>query len=99
MNLDAYEMLDLDHIEAVVEPFRWSFAAERAEEIEAIWQREIAARPRLFNGPVLIQHRGHAEGRHRLAAQVFTDRGAQHGTAISKARIGRAPCPLELDVP
>ena len=63
MNPDAFDIVDLDAVEAIVEPFAWSFARDRAAEIEEIWVRETAARPRTFDGPVLIQHRGKVEGR------------------------------------
>jgi hypothetical protein len=32
----------------------WKFAAERAAEIEAHWQRRLAANPALYNGKVLL---------------------------------------------
>jgi 8-oxo-dGTP pyrophosphatase MutT (NUDIX family) len=67
------EIIEIDHVEAVLEPFDWAFARERADEIDAIWAREIAAKPRMFNGRVLIQHRGLVEGRVFQAGYCETD--------------------------
>jgi 8-oxo-dGTP pyrophosphatase MutT (NUDIX family) len=36
---------------------------DHAQQIEAIWQEAVEAKPRLFNGRVLIQHRGERDGR------------------------------------
>jgi len=35
----------------------WDFAAQRAAEIEANWQRRLAANPALYNGKVLLMNR------------------------------------------
>lgn len=58
-----YDLIELDAVEARFEPFDWPFIAQHQAEIDAIWARETAAKPRLFNGKVLIQHRGAVEGR------------------------------------
>lgn len=60
---ERIEIIELDRVEAAFEPFDWSFTRERADDIETIWQRETAAKPRLFNGRVLIQHRGVLDAR------------------------------------
>lgn len=70
---ESIEIFDLDAVEAVVEPFDWVFAREMAADIEAVWAREKAAKPRLFNGRVLIQHRGAVEGRVFRAGYCETD--------------------------
>ena len=58
-----YDIVALDAIDAQFEAFDWPFVHENADTIDAIWARELAAKPRLFNGKVLIQHRGVAQGR------------------------------------
>jgi 8-oxo-dGTP pyrophosphatase MutT (NUDIX family) len=44
----------VDALELAFADQPWVFARERATEIEANWQRLIAANPALFNGPVLL---------------------------------------------
>ena len=39
----------------------WAFAEDRRDDIDAHWQSLVAARPHLFNGRVLLQHRGGVE--------------------------------------
>ena len=73
MSDETIDILDLDAVEAVVEPFDWPFPREHASEIEDVWARETLAKPRLFNGRVLIQHRGAAEGRVFRAGYSATD--------------------------
>jgi 8-oxo-dGTP pyrophosphatase MutT (NUDIX family) len=67
------QIFDLDLVEAVLEPFDWGFARERSSDIEEVWAHEKAAKPRLFNGKVLIQHRGEARGRVFHAGYSETD--------------------------
>lgn len=52
-----------DEIDAVIEPYDWVFAREHAEAITRTWDAEKARKPELFNGRVLIQHRGEPDGR------------------------------------
>jgi 8-oxo-dGTP pyrophosphatase MutT (NUDIX family) len=58
----AFTVHPLTGIEARVEPFDWPFARENLGEIETVWARETADKPGLFNGEVLIQHRGSLDG-------------------------------------
>lgn len=51
------EIVALTRIEARVEPYDWVFARERADEIAAHWAMVSAAKPALFNGRVMLQHR------------------------------------------
>lgn len=67
------QILELDSIDAHVEPFDWDFPRGHAPDIEAIWARETLAKPEIFNGRVLIQHRGLAEGRIFRCAYGETD--------------------------
>jgi 8-oxo-dGTP pyrophosphatase MutT (NUDIX family) len=59
---EAFQFARITTIDAVLEAFDWPFAREQAAGIEALWQRETAKVPALFNGEVLIQHRGTVEG-------------------------------------
>jgi 8-oxo-dGTP pyrophosphatase MutT (NUDIX family) len=54
-------IIRLRGIDAKVEPQRWDFAEERKAEIDALWEKQIAKRPRMFNGIVLLQHRWRIE--------------------------------------
>jgi len=42
------------HIDYVLEERVWSFAVDRADEIDAQWQKLCALKPRLFNGRVMM---------------------------------------------
>lgn len=53
---------DLSAIEARLEPVPWPFAAERAEEIAAHWEKLRGANPHLWNGKILLQHRWSLSG-------------------------------------
>lgn len=66
-------ILELDGVDAVVEPFEWDFPLSHAPEIETIWQRETSGKPEMFNGRVLIQHRGVPDGRIFRCAYSETD--------------------------
>ncbi|MGL5446610.1 MAG: NUDIX hydrolase [Rhabdaerophilum sp.] len=61
--MSEFEILDLDAIDAVLEPYDWVFPREHEAEIQEIWARETAGKPHMFNGRVLIQHRGNVNGR------------------------------------
>ena len=67
------EIVRVDRVECRYEPARWAFADENATAIEVHWQALVAAKPKLFNGRVLVQHRG-AVARDPDGAAVF--RGA-----------------------
>jgi 8-oxo-dGTP pyrophosphatase MutT (NUDIX family) len=58
MNPAPIRVEKVDGIEAIVEPYTWCFAQDHADRIAAHWQKLIAARPRLFDGRVLLMHRG-----------------------------------------
>jgi len=83
-------ILELDDIDAIVEPFDWDFSRSHAADIEAIWQRETAAKPGMFNGRVLIQHRGAPEGRVFRCAYSETD----YRTFLSWHRLGHPGAPV-----
>ena len=49
---------DIDIVRARIEPYTWDFAQERRADINAFWQNLVAGKPKMFNGRVLLQHRG-----------------------------------------
>lgn len=55
------EIVALDRVEARIEDFDWAFARERADEIAAHWAGISADKPAMFNGRVMLQHRGAIE--------------------------------------
>ncbi|MGO4572405.1 NUDIX hydrolase [Microvirga sp. 2TAF3] len=42
------------HVEADYKPLEWRWANDNRDAIEANWQRRIAAKPKMFNGRVLL---------------------------------------------
>jgi hypothetical protein len=64
---------DLDAVECVYEPIPWPFADENRPAIEAHWARLLAAKPKLFNGRVLLLHRWAIEGGTFRGAYLDTD--------------------------
>lgn len=56
-------IVELDRIDALIEPFDWAFARDHVREIEAYWERETSGKLGFYDGEVLIQHRGAVEGR------------------------------------
>ena len=51
----------LRRVEARVEPYDWSFATERADEVAEHWAKVSAGKPAMFNGRILLQHRAAIE--------------------------------------
>ncbi len=67
------DVVEVDAVDCVLEQKPWAFARDEAAAIEAHWATALRAKPRMFNGRVLLQHRGSVE--HDLDGQrVF--RGA-----------------------
>ena len=60
MNLTFH---DIDTIDARVEPFDWALPRTHEAELEAYWQKLATGKAQIFNGTVLVQHRGVVEGR------------------------------------
>lgn len=85
--MSAFEILDLDAIEAVLEPYDWVFPRQRHAEIQEIWARETAGKPHMFNGRVLIQHRGQVEGRVFRCGYSETD----YRSFLAWQRMGNPP--------
>lgn len=88
--MSATTILELDGIDAVIEPFDWEFQRSHRQEIEAIWQRETSGKPEMFNGRVLIQHRGQPEGRIFRCAYSETE----YRTFLAWHRLGHPGAPV-----
>lgn len=56
---DDMEIVMVDAVDARIEPFDWAFSRDRRAEIDAHWRALILEKPKMFNGRVLLQHRGH----------------------------------------
>ena len=50
-------LVDVAAVDCRFEPQAWSFATERAAEIDAHWAEQVRRKPALFNGRVLLLHR------------------------------------------
>ncbi len=57
MSSPTAQITPLLRVDATLEPVEWDFARDRREEIDAHWAKQVAAKPRMFNGTVLMQHR------------------------------------------
>ncbi len=73
MTDQGFAIVEVDAIDCLFEPSPWPFASERAGAIDAHWDKLVDAKPQLFNGRVLLLHRGGVE-RDSTGRQVF--RGA-----------------------
>ena len=85
--MTATEIFALDAIDAEFEAYDWSFPREHAAEIAAIWARETAGKPEMFNGRVLIQHRGMRDGAVFRCGYSETD----YRTFLAWHRMGHPP--------
>ena len=61
MTEGVQEVVDVDAVDCVLEQKPWGFAEDEAAAIEAHWAQALLAKPRMFNGRVLLQHRGAVE--------------------------------------
>lgn len=55
---DARAVVEVDAIDCRYEPRPWAFTHEHAAEIDRRWTAACAEKPSLFNGRVLLMHRG-----------------------------------------
>ncbi len=85
--MSGFEIFETDEIDAVLEPYDWPVPREFASEITEIWARETARVPALFNGQVLIQHRGIRDGRVFRAAYAPTE----YRSFLGWMRLGNPP--------
>ncbi|WP_332680723.1 NUDIX hydrolase [Bosea sp. (in: a-proteobacteria)] len=51
----------LSRVEALVEPYDWEFAREKADGIAEHWAKLTVGKPSMFNGRVMLQHRAAIE--------------------------------------
>lgn len=58
---EAATIVDVNAVDCAFEPAPWAFAQDRASEIDAHWLNACRQKPKLFNGRVLLQHRGAVE--------------------------------------
>lgn len=56
--LPGAQIIPISRVEARISPYDWAFARENITKIADHWQKLIAAKPAMFNGQVLLQHRG-----------------------------------------
>ena len=55
------KVVEIDAVECLFEPRPWDFAAARAADIAAHWAEALRGKPRMFDGRVLLMHRGMVE--------------------------------------
>ena len=55
------EVVAVDAVDCLFEPRPWPFAEERAGDIAAHWAEALRRKPRMFDGRVLLMHRGGVE--------------------------------------
>ncbi|MCA3595790.1 MAG: NUDIX hydrolase [Methylobacterium sp.] len=85
--MSGFEIFATDEIDAIIEPYDWPFPQEREPEIAEIWTRETARTASMFNGRVLIQHRGERDGRVFRAGYSPTD----YRSFLGWMRLGNPP--------
>lgn len=65
----------IERVDFRLSPFDWPFARTRTAEIDAHWQKRVAANPHLFNGEVLLMQTSaliEQKGARRLEGQCFS---------------------------
>lgn len=55
------ELAEVDVVECRFEPRDWDFAKRRADDIAVHWAEAVRRKPRMFDGRVLLMHRGAVE--------------------------------------
>ncbi|MBN9062987.1 MAG: hypothetical protein BGP06_09060 [Rhizobiales bacterium 65-9] len=89
MSEPVSEVVAIDEIDARLSPYDWPFAEERRAEIDALWAQTVAAKPKMFNGRVLLQHQGEARGGVFTARYFETD----YANLLAWSRFGH-PAPV-----
>jgi hypothetical protein len=56
--LPGAQIIPISHISAHMTPYIWEFARDQREMIERHWLELVAEKPAMFNGRVLLQHKG-----------------------------------------
>ena len=55
------EIVEVDAVDCLFEPTPWSFAERHAAAIAAHWAEAVRRKPKMFDGRVLLMHRGSVE--------------------------------------
>ncbi len=55
------EVVEIAAVDLDYAPQPWAFAIDRADEIAAHWREALRRKPKMFNGRVLLMHRGAVE--------------------------------------
>ena len=58
---ESKEIVEVRSVRCAFDDAPWAFARDRAPDIEAHWRDLVRNKPSLFNGRVLLQHRGAVE--------------------------------------
>ncbi len=63
----------VDRLDCVIEDFHWRLASENAAQVAERWAAEVALKPKMFDGRVLMAHRAVIEerGQERVFASSF----------------------------
>ena len=81
-------IIAIRRIEARLTPFEWPFVSARKAEIDAHWARLKAEKPAMFNGQVLLQHRGGScrasEADHILPGQMIEQIARRSGNKLQR---------------
>jgi 8-oxo-dGTP pyrophosphatase MutT (NUDIX family) len=85
----ATELITVSSVEARLAPFDWPFPREREAEIAANWAAMTADKPAIFNGKVLLQHRGAVSGDRFVCDYFETD----YRSFLGWSRLGHPPTP------
>jgi 8-oxo-dGTP pyrophosphatase MutT (NUDIX family) len=56
--LPGAQIIPISRVEARISPYEWAFSRENSVKITDHWANLIATKPAMFNGRVLLQHRG-----------------------------------------
>jgi len=74
------QVVEVDAVDCILEQKPWDFAVERHDAIAAHWTEALRRKPKMFDGRILLQHRGGVEQEHG-GRRVF--RGAYLETDFS----------------
>jgi 8-oxo-dGTP pyrophosphatase MutT (NUDIX family) len=72
-SLPGAQIIPISRVEARISPYDWAFARENVAKIADHWDKLIATKPAMFNGRVLLQHRGEVVDGVFRAAYFATD--------------------------
>ncbi len=55
------QVVEVDAVDCILEQKPWDFAVERHDAIAAHWTEALRRKPKMFDGRILLQHRGGVE--------------------------------------